>query len=132
MLPTSAMDYMLKNPAMTSNEDGSYDMLEVGLLEYLGLLDQQAKRPAGTVNSMTDNRTQVEPSELNTDYEYTEPWWDEYYGKWMCTISELNVAAKRQRSEDGEDDADAPEQEEKHYKGKGKGKGKGKKGAKKP
>ena len=34
MLPTSAMDYMLKNPAMTSNQDGSYDMLEVGLIEY--------------------------------------------------------------------------------------------------
>jgi hypothetical protein len=34
MLPTNVMDYMLKNPAMTSDHDGSYDMLEAGLIEY--------------------------------------------------------------------------------------------------
>jgi hypothetical protein len=122
MLPTNVMDYMLKNPAMTSDHDGSYDMLEAGLIEYLGLLDQQAKRPIGNVNSMIDK--QGEPAEIKTEYEYTEPWWDEYYGKWMCGINDLNAAAKkRQRSDDEEDDAVAPEPEEKHHKGKSKGKG---------
>ena len=54
MLPTSVMDYMLKNPAMTSSADDSYDLLEAGLTEYLGLLDQQEKRPKGNVSSMQD------------------------------------------------------------------------------
>ena len=122
MLPTSVMDYMLKNPAMTSSADDSYDLLEAGLTEYLGLLDQQEKRPKGNVNSMQ------EKPESKPEFEYTEPWWDEYYGKWMCSINDLNAAAKRQRTED-DDDAEAPEPEVKHQgPGKAKGKGKGQKG----
>ena len=63
---------------------------------------------------------------MTTEYEYSEPWWDDFHSKWMCSISELNAAAKRQRTDDGEDEADTEEPEEKRYKGQGKSKGKGK------
>ena len=105
MLPASGTDCTLKSPAMTNDHDGSYDMLDAGLVEYLGLLDSQAKMLTGNVCAMADQRG--EPPETNAEYEYTEPWWNEYYGKWMRSISEISAAAKRQRSEDGEDNAEA-------------------------
>jgi len=39
ILPVSVTEYIIKNPAMTSDDEGSYDALEAGLMEYLGLLE---------------------------------------------------------------------------------------------
>ena len=95
---------------MTSDEEDSYDLLEVGLMEYLGLLGSQAKRPSGNVSAAND-----EPPPLITEYEYSEPWWDEYSSKWMCSVNEINVA-KRRRDDDEEEDGEAKEPEEKYSK----------------
>merc|ERR1712086_428506 len=103
---------------MTSDDEGSYDALEAGLMEYLGLLEAQGKRPIGNVNAANN-----EPP-MSTEYEYSEPWYDEYHGKWVCSMSEINAAAKRGRDEDDEEDSETKESEEKYSKGKGKGKGK--------
>ena len=75
ILPTSVMDHVIKMPAMTSDQEGSYDELETGLMEYLGLLDSQGKRPTGNISAAADQHG--EPPALTTEYEYTEPWWDE-------------------------------------------------------
>merc|ERR1712086_993472 len=64
---------------MTSDDEGSYDALEAGLMEYLGLLEAQGKRPIGNVNAANN-----EPP-MSTEYEYSEPWYDEYHGKWVCS-----------------------------------------------
>ena len=117
ILPVSVTEYIIKNPAMTSDDEGSYDALEAGLMEYLGLLEAQGKMPIGKVNAAND-----EPPPLSTECEYSEPWYDEYHGKWVCSMSEINAAAKRRRDEDDEEDSETKEPEEKYPKGKGKGK----------
>jgi len=119
ILPASVTEYIIKNPAMTSDDEGSYDALEAGLMEYLGLLEAQGKRPIGNVNVAN----QSEP--LDMDYDYSDPWYDEYHGKWVCSM-EINAAAKRGRDGDDDQDSEAKESEEKYSKGKSKGKGKGK------
>ena len=119
ILPVSVTEYIIKNPAMTSDDEGSYDVLEAGLMEYLGLLEAQGKRPIGNVNAAS-----YEPP-MSTEYEYSEPWYDEHHGKWVCSMNEINAAAKRRRDEDDDDDPETKEPEEKYSKGKGKGKGKG-------
>ena len=119
ILPVSVTEYIIKNPAMTSDDEGSYDALEAGLMEYLGLLEAQGKRPIGNVNVAN----QSEP--LDMDYDYSDPWYDEYHGKWVCSM-EINAAAKRGRDGDDDQDSEAKESEEKYSKGKSKGKGKGK------
>ena len=100
------MDYVIKNSAMTSDKEGSYELLEAALMEYLGLLDSQSKRPSGNINAAS-NRAQ--PHAVTTEYEYSD-------GKWMCSVSELNAAAKRQRPDNGEDEMDTKEPEEKQQK----------------
>jgi len=120
ILPVSVTEYIIKNPAMTSDDEGSYDVLEAGLMEYLGLLEAQGKRPIGNVNAAN-----YEPPPMSTEYEYSEPWYDEHHGKWVCSMNEINAAAKRRRDEDDDDDPETKEPEEKYSKGKGKGKGKG-------
>jgi len=119
ILPVSVTEYIIKNPAMTSDDEGSYDVLEAGLMEYLGLLEAQGKRPIGNVNAAS-----YEPPPMSMEYEYSEPWYDEHHGKWVCSMSEINAAAKRRRDEDDEEDSETKEPEEKYSKGKGKGKGK--------
>jgi len=119
ILPVSVTEYIIKNPAMTSDDEGSYDVLEAGLMEYLGLLEAQGKRPIGNVNAAS-----YEPPPMSMEYEYSEPWYDEHHGKWVCSMSEINAAAKRRRDEDDEEDPETKEPEEKYSKGKGKGKGK--------
>ena len=52
ILPTNVMDYVNKNPATTSDKEGSYELLEAALMEYLGLLDSQSKRPSGNINAV--------------------------------------------------------------------------------
>ena len=120
ILPVSVTEYIIKNPAMTSDDEGSYDVLEAGLMEYLGLLEAQGKRPIGNVNAAS-----YEPPPMSMEYEYSEPWYDEHHGKWVCSMSEINAAAKRRRDEDDDEDSETKEPEEKYSKGKGKGKGKG-------
>ena len=44
----------------------------------------------------------------------------------MCSVNELNAVAKRQRTDDGEDEMDTKESEEKQQKGQSRSKGKGK------
>merc|ERR1712086_1190531 len=118
ILPVSVTEYIIKNPVMTSDDEGSYDALEAGLMEYLGLLEARGKGPLENVNVAN----QLEP--MNMEYEYSEPWYDEYHGKWVCSMSEINAAAKRGRDEDDDEDSETKESEEKYSKGKGKGKGK--------
>ena len=117
------MDYVIKNPAMSSDKEESYELLEAALMEYLGLLDSQSKRPSGNINAASNR---AEPQAVTTEFEYSEPWWDDYHGKWMCSVSELNDAAKRQRPDDGEDEMHTKEPEEEQQKGQSKSKGKGK------
>ena len=71
-------DYVIKNPAMTSDKTGSYELLEAALMEYLGLLDSQSKRPIGNINAASHR---AEPQAVTTEYEYSELWWDDYHGK---------------------------------------------------
>ena len=70
---------------------GSYELLETSPLEYLELLDSQAKRPIGNI---TAARGPGETPALTTEYSYSESSWDEYHGKWICSVSELNAPAK--------------------------------------
>ena len=123
ILPTNVMYSVIKNPAMTSDKEGACELLEAALMEYLGLLDSQSKRPSGNINAAS---YRAEPQAVTTEYEYSEPWWDDYHVKWMCSVSELNAAAKRQRPDDGEDEVNTKEPEEKQQKGQSKSKGKGK------
>ena len=61
---------------------------------------------------------------MTTEFEYSEPWWDEYYGRWMCSIDDIDAVAKQKPDLDSEEDSDTKEPEEKYAKGKSKGKGK--------
>ena len=87
------------------------------------MLDSQSKRPIGNINAASNR---AEPQAVTTEFEYSEPWWDDYHGKWMCSVSELNTAAKRQRPDDGVDEMDTKEPEEKQPKSQSKSEGKGK------
>ena len=98
---------------MTSDKEGSYELLETTFIEHLGLLDSQPKRPSGNINAASNR---AEPQAVTTEYKYSEPWWDDYHRKWMCSDNELNAAARRQRTDDGEDEMDTKTSEEKQQK----------------
>ena len=66
------MDYVIKKPAMTSDKEVSHELLEAALMEYLGLLDSQSKRPIGNINAAS-NRAELQA--VTTEYGYSEPWW---------------------------------------------------------
>ena len=114
MLPSDVMEHMLKHPAMMSDVAGQYDELEKGLLEYLCLVEQQSKK-SPTINAVVDK------PEERTDIKYGEPYFDEFYQKWLCGV-DLQMATKRQRTDENMDGPAA----ESGDKGKGKGKSKGK------
>ena len=118
ILPAAIMDHMLKSKFMTKDEPGSYDELEKELLEYLAIVDQQSKKPGTNIGAITSEQG-AEDEKASGEYNYSEPWWDEGYQRWMCTVTD--GTKKRKISDD--DEGPKPDQE---MKGKGKGKTKGK------
>ena len=51
MVPMSIMEFLLREPAMTSKDADSYDTLERSLIDFLGRLDQQTKKSIGNTKA---------------------------------------------------------------------------------
>ena len=64
---------------MKDDREGSYEMLESDLLEYLALVDQQSKKH-NSINGVTD-KEKDEDGGAKREYTYSEPWWDDYHQK---------------------------------------------------
>ncbi len=120
ILPAAIMDHMIKSKFMTKDGPGSYDELEKELLEYLAIVDQQSKKPSTSIGAIT-NELSAEEEKTSGEYNYSEPWWDEGYQRWMCTVTD---GTKKRRISD--DDEGPKTDQETKGKGKGKTKGKGK------
>jgi len=103
ILPQAVMDHMLKSKAMR-DENATYEELERDLLEYLAVVDQQAKRQVGAVSALVEDRDQNEEKPV---YTYTEPWWDNHYQRWMCGVNDVGMSSgpvKRRRVDDESDE----------------------------
>ena len=127
ILPQNVMEHMLKSSAMR-DEDASYEDLEKDLMEYLAVVDQQARRQVGAVSAVLDND---EEKNIQEKPSHTEPWWDDHYQQWVCGVNDVGMSsgpAKRRRVNEGEDGEPevAPMNERARIKGAGKSKGKGK------
>ena len=102
------MDYVIKIPAMTNDKQkGRMSCWKHHRWSTWSSWIYQAKRLTGNITAARDPG---ETPALTTEYEYSESSWDEHHGKRLCSVSELNDAAKRQRPDDGEDEdaAQAP------------------------